>query len=398
MSLTRRHGEAALAALFAIGLLVVGGGAFWFLSVMPVHGDPADIPSTVEIADGDRYAGAVEESRRLARSLLVEENLPALSVAVAVDGEIVWAEALGLANIERHEPATPRMRFHIGSISKTLTAAAILRLHERGRIDLDAPVRAYVSAYPQKPWPVTSRQLMGDVAGVHRIRGDDNEQVPRGCRSLDDAVATFAGEPLLFQPGTQYRFSNPGWVLLSAVVEAAAGEPFDTVMTREIFGPLELKSTLTSDAGGVPDLIDSHAIDLSTKLGLDPELRRPPDSSCLFGAGAFFSTPSDLARFGSAVLKPGLLNVDSIALLQTPLTLASGASTDFALGWKVETVPLAGASARMVAHRATPGGTTVALLTFPDHGLVVAAASNTYFAGGVNQFGIKVAEAFTRVR
>jgi hypothetical protein len=74
----RRHVEAALAALFAIGLLLVGGGALWFLSVMPVHGDPAYIPSTGAVANAGRYAGAVEASRRLARSLLVEDNLPAV--------------------------------------------------------------------------------------------------------------------------------------------------------------------------------------------------------------------------------------------------------------------------------------------------------------------------------
>jgi CubicO group peptidase (beta-lactamase class C family) len=237
--------------------------------------------------------------------------------------------------------------------------------------------------------------MMGDVAGVHRIRGDDNDQVPRECRSLDEAVKAFADEPLLFQPGTQYRFANNGWILLSAAVESAAGEAFGIVISREVFEPLDLKSTVFSDAGDVPDLIDSLSIEWATKLGLDPEVVPPPDFSCLFGAGAFISTPSDLARFGSAMLKPGLLTADSIALLQTPLTFTSGAASDFALGWRVETVPLAGAPVRMVAHRAIPWGSSVALLMFPDHGLVVAAASNTFDAD-VNQFGQKVAEAFVR--
>jgi serine beta-lactamase-like protein LACTB len=120
------------------------------------------------------------------------------------------------------------------------------------------------------------------------------------------------------------------------------------------------------------------------------------DSSCLAGAGAFFSTPSDLVRFGSAMLKPGLLKADTIALLQTPLRLDSGAATDFALGWKVERVQLAGSAARMVAHRATPNGSTVALLTFPDLGVVVAAASNISPAEGVDTTGRKIAEAFIR--
>jgi hypothetical protein len=91
------------------------------------------------------------------------------------------------------------------------------------------------------------------------------------------------------------------------------------------------------------------------------------------------------------------LNADTIALLHTPLRLESGASTDFALGWKVERVQLAGAPARMVAHRATPNGSTVAPpLTFPDLGVVVAAASNISPAQGVDRTGRKIAEAFTK--
>lgn len=109
-----------------------------------------------------------------------------------------------------------------------------------------------------------------------------------------------------------------------------------------------------------------------------------------------FSTPSDLVRFTSAMVKPGLLRAETIALLHTPLRLESGAATDFAPGWKVEGVQLARTTARMVAHRATPNGSPVALLTFPDHGIVVALASNISPAEGIDATGRKIAEAFTK--
>jgi CubicO group peptidase (beta-lactamase class C family) len=131
---------------------------------------------------------------------------------------------------------------------------------------------------------------------------------------------------------------------------------------------------------------------MRTKLGV--RKRTGVNNSCLAGAGAFFSTPSDLARFGSALVKPGLLKAETIALFQTPLRLESGASTDFALGWKVERVQLNGLPARMVAHRATPNGSTVALLLFPDQGVVVAAASNISPAEDVDASCRKIAAAF----
>lgn len=395
MTRTRRRVETALALLVAAITLVAGGGAVYFVATMAVHSDPAAIPSTSGV-HAERYSGAIEESRRLAHALLLEDNVPGLSVAVARDGEIVWTEGFGWADLEDHKPVTPRTQFRLGSVSKTLTAAAVALLNERGRIDLDAPVQHYVPEYPHKPWMVTTRQLMGDIAGVHRIRGDNNDNLPGDdCASLDEALATFADEPLLFKPGTWYRFATNGWILVSAVVEAVAGEPLDRFMTREILEPLGMESTVLDDRAEVPDITSSYIprASMRTKLGVRKGSRL--HNSCLAGAGAFFSTPSDLARFGSAMVKPGLLKAESIALLQTPLRLESGASTDFALGWKIERVQLGGAPARMVAHRATPNGSTVALLTFPDHGVVVAAATNISPAEGLDPTARKIAEAFT---
>jgi CubicO group peptidase (beta-lactamase class C family) len=382
------------ALLLAIVLTVAGAGALYFVSTMDVHPDPAAVPLTPGV-HAARYANAIDESRRLAHALLLEDNLPGLSVAVARDGDIVWTEGFGWADLEDRAPATPRTQFRLGSVSKTLTAAAIALLHERGRIDLDAPVQTYVPTYPQKPWPVTTRQLMGDIAGVHRIRGDNNDNAPGGdCATLDEALTTFADEPLLFEPGTRYRFSTNGWILLSAVFEAAAGEPLPKFLRREIIEPLRMESTVLEDGARVPDITSFYIprANMRTKLGVRKGTRL--NNSCLAGAGAFFSTPSDLARFGSAMLKPGLLRAETIALLQTPLRLKSGDSTDFALGWKVERVQLAGAPARMIAHRATPNGGTVALLTFPDHGIVVAAASNISPAEGLDRTCRRITDAF----
>jgi len=388
--------ETLFALLVGVVITVGGAGALYFAATMAVHPDPAAVPSTPGV-HAEQYSGAIDESRRLAHALLLEENLPGVSVAVARDGEIVWTEGFGWADIEDRVPVTPHTQFRLGSVSKTLTAAAIALLYERGRIDLDAPVQTYVPNYPQKPWTITTRQLMGDIAGVHRIRGDGNDNSPGShCANLDEAVATFAGEPLLFEPGTRYRFSTYGWILLSAVVEAAAAEPLPLFMKREILEPLGMASTVVEDGGDVLNITSSYIPRASMRTKLGVRKRSRLDNSCLAGAGAFFSTPADLARFGSAMLKPGLLKADTIALLQTPLRLASGASTDFALGWKVERVQLAGASTRMVAHRATPNGSTVALLTFPDLGVVVAAATNISPTDGVDSTGRKIAEAFIR--
>lgn len=393
----RSRAEAWLALLFTAVIMLVGGAVLFFVfTISPVHTDPAAVPSTAAAAHAERYSGALEEASRLARSLLVKENLPGLSVAVAVDSEIVWAESFGWADVERRAPVTPLTRFRIGSVSKPLTAAAVGLLHDRGRIDLDAPVQRYLTAFPQKQWAVSTRQLMGDVAGVHHLRGE-HEIIPAGhCTSLDEALQIFDRDPLLFRPGTQYRYSIYGWILVSAVVEAATTEPFPRFMTREVFGPVGMDDTVV-DGEDVPGRASSYfpRSFMRTDLGLQDAPRA--DYSCFAGAGAFLSTPSDLVRFGSAMLKPGLLKAETIALLQTPLRLESGASTGYALGWKVESVPLAGAPARLLGHRGSPMGGTISLMMFPDLGLVIAAASNVSHAKGVAPLGLKVAEAFARL-
>jgi serine beta-lactamase-like protein LACTB, mitochondrial len=391
---TRWRVEAALALLLAIG--VVAGPGVLYLARTPnrVHTDPAAIRSRAAGLNAGPHAPAVDEARRLAREVLVDENLPGLSLAVAVDGTIVWAEGFGYADADR-TPVTPLTRFRLGALSKPLTTAAAALLRDRGRLDLDVPVQRYVPAYPEKQWTVTTRQLMGDVAGVHRIRGDNNDAMPNHhCESLDEAVAMLTDDPLLFQPGTEHRYSIWGWVLVSAAVEGAAGEPFDHFMVRQVFEPLGMERTAVAESEGLDDVASFNVGSvLAARLGVKKASLRP-DYSCLAGAGAFLSTPTDLVRLGVAMQKPGLLKAETITALQTPTRLVSGASTTYALGWTVGTVQLAGKPVRMVSHRGSPRGGTLSLLTFPDLGLVVAAAANVSNAGGVDPFARRIAEVF----
>ena len=404
MAPRRRTIEFTLAVLFALAILA-GGVAFYLdATTSRAHSDPAAVPSTVGVAPDARYASAVEDARSRARLLLVQENLPSVSVAVARDGDLVWSEAFGVANLESRTPATPSTRYRLGSVSKTLTATAVALLYDRGQIDLDAPIQAYVPSYPRKRWTVTTRHLLGDVAGVHKIRGEVNDELPRGtCTGLEQALEHFRDEPLFFEPGTQYKFSTSGWILLSAAIEGAAAEPFETFMRREVFTPLGMDRTVLEGADEDADTVVGYfpRVAEDSRLGLQDA--PAADYGCFFGAGAFLSTPSDLMRLASAMIRPKadtkrtrLLKDETIELFQTPLRLESGASTGFALGWKVDTIPLAGAQVRVVRHRGSFIGGYSSLSLFPDHGLAVAAISSVAHTPRVDSFALEVAEAFVR--
>jgi CubicO group peptidase (beta-lactamase class C family) len=229
---------------------------------------------------------------------------------------------------------------------------------------------------------------MGHVAGIQ------HQAMPaEHCDRVGDALPIFRDDPLRFRPGSEYRYSVYGWILVSAVVEQAAGVPFLSFMTREVLAPIGMARTV-ADAGGVPDRVSFYfpRMDQRTQLGI--EEASPVDYSCYAGAGAFLSTPSDLVRFGSAMVKPGLLKAATIALLQAPVQLESGASTGYALGWSVERVQVGGVARRMVGHKGSSMGGTTSLMTFPELGLAIAIASNVSYANGVAPFGLKLADAF----
>ena len=382
---TRWRVEAAVAVLFVLLLLVIGGiSVVRTIAKRPLHQDAATVPTASAAAPSARYAGAADDAERLARSLVVSDNLPGLSVAVAAGGEIVWSKGFGWVPDDNRTPITPRTRFRLGALSKPLTSVGAALLHDRGRLDLDAAVQRYVAAYPARQWPITTRQLLSDVGGVHRIRGDNNDAMPtQHCGNLTEAVGLLHDDRLLFEPGTQHRYSIWGWVLVSAAIEGAADQPFARFMHEQVFAPLGMERTAVAETEGMEVAHSGGA---------------PPDYTCLAGGGAFVSTPSDLVRLGSAMLKPGLLKAETIADFRTPARLASGVSTTYALGWTVKTADLGGQPTRIVSHRGSPAGGTVSLLTIPGLGLAIAVAANVGDAKGVDPLALQIAETFNKPR
>ena len=404
-----------LGGIAAVVLLLVVGVAIYVWATIPPEPDPDSLPSRVAEPPSAAYRDAVEEGRSIARSLLAEEKLPGLSLAVAVEGEVVWAEGFGWADLENQTPVTPATLFRIGGVSKILTAAAVGLLSERARLDLDAPVQRYVPSFPEKEWPISTRQLMAHTAGIRHHRGE--EEIFRKASCADDAerLAIFAGDPLRFRPGTEYFYSTYGWVLVGAVVASAANEPYLDFMQREILTPLGMESTLP-DIAGQTEPGSAHFY--FPRMMLDPRygLEDAPtvDLSCILPAGGFLSTPSDLVRFGSAMMGDALLDPATVEELQTPVRLASGESAGQALGWVVRRVPMGadgtptpivgqglGDAVRRVPLSATTvgghvsGGTT-SLMTVPEHRIAIAVATNVSGAENVSLLSARLADAFIR--
>ncbi len=424
----------ALILIPAAMMLVVIPGTWLYMTstATPLHPKPEEAPSVTQSAPPPNWARAVGQGRQIVRAGLGEQNLPGLSVAVGVGGDLVWAEGFGYADMESRLPVTPNHRFRIGTASAMLTSAAAGMLIEQGRLKLDDEIQTQVPAFPKKQWPVTLRQVMGHMAGLISDGGDESELFSRQCARPVEALPHFAESSLRFEPGTEYRFSNYGWILVSAAVEAAAGEPFLQFMRERVFDPLGMRDTIADPSKGpdgsddapfltffkdqVIDRIKGGDANLVTgegsgtkpipnqvtsyfpRLNADPKnglhMMRPLDQSCYAGASVFVSTPSDLVRFGMAINAGKLLKRDTVRLLQTPQRLASGQETDYGLGWALATVTLAGEQTRAAGHNGRMlGGMASSLLTFPERRMAVAVTSNISYADTYS-LAVKLAQAF----
>jgi CubicO group peptidase (beta-lactamase class C family) len=341
-----------------------------------------------------QWADAVKQGRRIVRAGVAAQNLPGISVAVGAGGQIVWAEGFGWADLENQVKVTPDTQFRIGTASAALTSAAVGLLLEKGRLKLDENIQTYVPEFPEKQWPVTLRQLMGHLGGVRNDDGDE-EPLSEGCRRTAEGLQRFAERPLLFEPGTQYRYSSYGWILVSAAVEAAAHQPFFAFMRQQIFEPLGMDRT-RAYAATAPT--GNRALFYFPRFAGDPRYGpqepREVDHSCFAGAAAFLSTPSDLVRFAMAINSGKLLQPATVLLLQTSQRVASGQETGYGLGWDLETVAVSGEQKRLVGHDGTVmGGMLASLMTYPEHGIVVSVTSNTSYADTFS-LALSIAQAF----
>lgn len=382
----------------AVGVVVVGVmGLTQYMGATAevLHPAPQAIPSAVDTAPTPAWTAAVERARQATRAAISAENLPGLSVAVGAGGAIVWAEGFGWATLDPRVPVTPGTRFRLGTASIALTSVAAGRLVEQERLRLDDEIQTLLPVVPRQAQPITVRQIMGHLAGLRTDGGDEGPLLDVQCQGPADAVPRIASMPLRSAPGAEFHRSSYGWILMSAAIEAAAGEPFARVMRKQVFEPAGMFDTLAGSAGEPPDDVATFYF---PRFMADPlyglQLTRPMDYSCYAGASAFLTTAADLVRFGLAVGDGTLVRPATVELLQTPLVLPSGRDTGYGLGWDLDTIALDGRQVRTAGHHGDVlGGQTASLLTAPDRGLVIAVLANVPYAKTAD-LAARVAEAF----
>lgn len=329
----------------------------------------ARVEDTPRVFVAPDFAAVVPGAREKVRSIREALEIPGLAVAVGVEGRLVWSQAFGFADREGGVPATRTTRFRVGSVSKPLTAAAVALLHEKGLLDLDAPIQRYVPSFPEKEFPITTRLLAGHLAGIRHYLGEEF-RIRRRYATVLEGLEIFRDDPLLHPPGTRFAYSSYGWNLISAAVEGASGEEFLSFMDRHVFGPLGMSHTEADRAEAeIPERTRFYERGEAGGIGEAP----PVDLSHKWAGGGFLSTPEDLVRFGSAHLGEGFLREETLELLFTSQRTSAGEETGYGIGWRVDSDAKRG---RFAVHTGSSVGGSAILVVFRDDRAVFAMAAN----------------------
>lgn len=330
------------------------------------------------------------EIEKAVSTFMSANSVPGMGAAVVLDGEPVWSAGFGMADLEDSAPATSSTLFRLGSLSKPITATALLQLWEHGKLDLDAPVQKYCPAFPQKEWPITSRELLGHLGGIRHYNRDGKGDIPedsaRHFASMEESLQIFAADPLVAKPGTKFNYSTYGYTLLGCVLEGAASQKYMDFVRENIFKPASMVQTQADDFFNIiPHRTRWYHKDKSEIVRNAGVL----DSSYKIPGGGLISSADDMARFEAAMLADKLVKRPARDLMWTPQKTPDGKSTGYALGWGISDK----FGIHIVAHTGGQQGTSTAFVLVPERraGVIVLANMDSVDSGNLADQILKIA-------
>jgi D-alanyl-D-alanine carboxypeptidase len=301
------------------------------------------------------------------------QHIPGLALAILRGDEPLYTGYHGLANVEHGIPVTAATVWQIASITKPFTAQAILLLADEGRLDLDAPIAAYLSDLPAAWQPVTIRHCLAHQSGIPSYTTPDAYWAQtRQDKSHAEILALVRDLPLNFPPGTRYSYDNTGFYLLGMVLEAITGQAYGDVIRDRILNPLGMTTARANDASAIiPNRAEGYTI-------VDGQIANAPpySTSNTFSAGVLVAALPDLIRWRAALRPDGLLPADTLRTMLTPHPSAEGNERDndftMGLGWFLVDHPYG----QFIGHNGSIAGFAAAFVHLIAHDLTLISLCN----------------------
>lgn len=288
------------------------------------------------------------------------------TVLVARSGRVLFRQSYGMANYELRVPNSNETRYHIASVAKPFTAAAILQLQEQGRLSVSDHVLKYVRDFPNGD-QITLDNLLTHSSGIPDINDlEDYDTFARSPHTIDQLVAKFAGLPLEFAPGSKQGYSNSNYILLALILEKVSVESYENYLRKHIFEPAGMHDSGVDGDASRPIPLAASGYNPAGISGFDkaPYL----DWSSKTGSGSLYSTVEDLYRFDRA------LNTDAL-LKRTTQQKYSVEGDDNVYGWYTWNSRL---GHRLLAAKGHGPGFTAELDRFPEDDVTIIVLSNSY--------------------
>ncbi|MBT5074365.1 MAG: beta-lactamase family protein [Kordiimonadaceae bacterium] len=314
-------------------------------------------------------------------------GVPGINVAVANESGVLWADGFGFANIEYDLPMIPATKMRIGSVAKVITTAALMKMVERGKIDLDTDIRDYVPEWPAKHAKITIRQLTAHVSGVRHYAGNEFASNVEYENSIA-ALSMFKDSPLKFAPGSDYSYSTYAWTLIAAAMESVSGNDFKAIIRDEVLNPLNMTGTTFDDAAPLIENRQGSYDYVGGALVNTPAV----NNSYKYAGGGFLATPTDIVNFAMAHTKSGYLKSETLDEMFTILP-----PSFHGIGWVVgfdrylnnfsgDMLAIMKEHPNTVMHSGgSAGGLTMMMLCL-DHNRAVALTKNVGNGSDANHF------------
>lgn len=306
----------------------------------------------------------------IVRAAMQQQHIPAMTVAVARDGSVIYSHAAGIADLENAVPATAETLIRTGSIAKPISAVAAMTLVEAGKLDLDAPIQKYCAPFPAKQWPITTRELLSHTSGIrHYKEGTDEIESTHHYQWMSDGFAIFAADPLLFKPGSAFSYSTYGYTVVGCVIEGASGQRFQDYVAEHVLKPAGMTHTFVDD---VLEIVPHRARGYQN---LDGQTKNAGlmDSSYKIPGGGYVSTAEDFVHFAEALMHEKLVKTSTLAEMWTPVKITgTGKQPTYGLGFGVLTID----GEKYVAHSGSQQGTSTTFVIIPGKHFAAAAMAN----------------------
>ncbi len=321
---------------------------------------------------------------RIASQVLEQTGVPSASVAVVKGGKLVYTHAYGKARLQPPTPATPDMRYSIGSISKQFTAAAILLLQEEGKLSIDDSVGKYIPGLTRGD-EVAIRQILSHTSGYQDFWPEDYVMTPMlHPETAQQILDTWAKKPLDFEPGTQWQYSNTNFVIAGAIVEKVTGQKLMDFLGEHIFHPLGMKSVWNSDEA---KLTQTDATPYY-RHALGPLREAAKEGrGWMFAAGELAMTAHDLALWDESLIAQSILSSESYKRMFTEVKLKDGKGTHYGLGVEVRDR----VGHRSIEHSGEVSGFVSDNEVLVDDGVAVAVLTNQDAIGAASTIARLVA-------